>query len=86
MSAYRPSWISSPSQLGNAKYRRWRRLPIDLRPAFIVAIFCPPAAFVKRAGFLAWAVPDLHVKIIFFLTPTPTVTARSYSTGTIAQS
>ena len=35
-------------------------------------ICCSPAALVKPAGFVAGAVPDLHVKIIFFSTPTPT--------------
>src|SRR6516225_7478200 len=32
----------APSQLGNAKYRCCRRLPIDLRPVFVVAILLSP--------------------------------------------
>jgi hypothetical protein len=47
-------------------------------------IFCPPAALVKRAGFFAGAVPGLQVEIIFFSTPTPTATAHSHLSGTIA--
>src|SRR5215472_17215329 len=63
-----------------------RRLLIDLQPAFVVANLLSSSRLSQAAGFLAGAVPDLQAEIIFFSTPTPAATARSYSSGTVAES
>ena len=47
--------------------------------AWAASSACSPASRSSRAA-------DAHVEIIFFSTPTPAATARSYSSGTVAES